>query len=227
MVVCRSVRSPRLGHLGWPLALALAFASHFLLDSIPHLDANGPLRSFRTSLLLFPVFGLIGAALTWLVYRRNPGAAWIWILLSIWLVISGFSGTIGRGLAALILVGFLAYRTRRTDAPGYLLAGILSIAADFVPGSLTTLINFHDGMHFVMGWGHSLLIQFEAGPAPTGSLARLQNPYFQLGYGLEFAVEVGIFLAAFLSLSRLALAPKPVTEPSSSAREEEGTRVPA
>jgi hypothetical protein len=225
MVVCRGVRSARLGRFGWPLALALAFASHFLLDSIPHLDAMGPLRSFRSSWLLFPAFGVTAAALTWLVYRRNPGLAWIWILLSLWLVISGFSGTILRGLAALVLVGLLFYRTRRADSPGYLLAGILAISADFVPKTVSTLANFHNGLHYNVGWGTSLFLQFQDPPLPSG-LVRLQNPYYLMGYGLEFLVEAVFFLLAFVSLSRLALDPKPAAEEAISSSQPEETSVP-
>lgn len=226
MVVFRRIRSPRLGRLGWPLGLALAFASHFLLDSIPHLDAIGPLQGFRSTFLPFPVFGIIGAALTYLLYKRNPAAAWIWALLCVWLVIAGFSGPIVRGLAAVALIGLLAYRARRADAPGYLFAGILAVSADLVPKSLSALVNFHDAMHFVVGWGTTLSMRFQALPLPSGSLARLQSPYFLLGYGLEFAVEAGILLTAFLSFSRLAFAPKAVTEPVASAPEAEETRVP-
>jgi len=226
MAICGRFRSPRWGLLGWAFALALAFASHFVLDSIPHMDAIGPLQGFRYSVWLFLAFGLLGGGMAVFLYIRNREAALIWILLSVWIGIAGLAGTMVRGLAALALIGLLAYRTRRAEAPAYLVAGMLAVSGDLVPGPLRLLQNFHDGMHFMVGWGTSLFLRFQSSPIPSGAAARLQNPYFLLGYGLELAVEAAILLAAFLSFSRLALERKVETESAASVPEPEETRAP-
>ena len=224
MAICQRVRSPRLGRFGWPLALALAFASHFLLDSIPHVDPLGPLRGLGSSLWLY--LGLVGAGLTCYLYTRNRDAGLIWILLSAWLGITGLAGTMVRSLAALAFLGLLAYRTRRADAVAYLLAGMLAVSGDLVPARFDAFAKFHNAMHYRMDWGVSFFLQYQSPPLPSGILARLQNPYFQLGYGLEVLVEAAFFLTAFSILSRLALVPKAVSEHSVPATEREETGVP-
>jgi hypothetical protein len=202
LLVCRHLRPRRLGLPGWAIALVLAFLSHFLLDAIPHLDAIGPLRELRRSLWLFLILSVIGAGLAAFLYKRNQDAGVIWLLLSVWLAVAGFAGTWVRAIAALTMIGFLALRTRRIEAPAYLAGAMLAIAGDMVPSRLELLSNFHDGMHFVVGWGTSLYVQFYSWPPPSGTLVRLRNPYFQVGYGLEFIVEAAIFLGAFWSFSR-------------------------
>lgn len=224
LVIGQRVRSPRLGRLAWPLVFVLAFFSHFLLDSIPHLDTFGPFREFHSSLWLY--LGLIGAALTCFLYLRNRDAGLIWILLAAWIGVAGLAGTPVRVLAALALIGFLAYRTKRMETVAYLVAGMLAVSADLVPKSFHALVKFHDTMHYQTGWGKAIFLHFQSLPFPSG-YARLHNPYFLMGYGLEFLVEGAIFLTAFWSLSRLALAPKPVAEPSipAAAPEESGVAV--
>jgi hypothetical protein len=227
MAIFQRVRSPRLGRFGWPLALALAFVSHFLLDAIPHLDAVGPLRGFRYGGLFFPMFGLLGGGLAVYLYRRNRDAGLIWVLLSVWLVIVGLSGTVVRGLAALALLGLLAYRTRRAEMVALFLAGVLAVSPDIVPRTMTVIARFHDVMHFSASWGTSLLLMFRSSPLPSGDLSRLRNPYFLTSLGLEVIVEASIFLVAFWSLSVLSLEKKAASEPVVSACEPEETRAPA
>lgn len=225
MALCGPVRSSRLGRLGWPLALALALASHFVLDSIPHLDAIGPLRELRYGGFLFLLFGLIGFGFALYLLRRDRNVGWIWVLLSVWLVVSSFSGGIIRGLTALVLVGWFVYRTRQVDAPAYLLAAILAIFPDFFPLRIPWLREFHDAMHYSVGWGLSLFYKFQGPPIPSGNLARVENFYFQAGLGLEVLVEALIFLFAFLSFSKLSIQNKPKRE-SPVTRETEETSVP-
>ena len=226
MAICQHLRSRRLGRFGWAIALALAFASHYLLDSIPHIDSIGPLQGFRFSGLLFPALGLIGAGFAVYLFPRNREAGLIWILLSVWIGVAGLSGTFVHGLAAVALCGFLAYRTRRVEAAAFFLAGILAISADFVPRSIRAAAKFHDSMHFSVSWGTSLFRTFQPPPLPAGTLARLQDPYFQLGYAMELIAEAVIFLTAFWSLSRLALERKAELEPAASVPEPEETRAP-
>jgi hypothetical protein len=204
LAICHRVNSRAPGVLGWALALGLAFSSHFLLDSIPHLDAIGPLREFRRGMALHLALALLGTVLAALLYRRNREAGLIWLLLSVWVGIAGISGTLVRALTAIVLMVVLAFRMRRIDAPAFLFAAILAVSGDMIPGRLESLDKFHDAMHFVAGWGTSLYIQFEALPPPPTSV-RLRNPYFQFGYALELLVEAAIFLTAIWSFSRLSL----------------------
>ena len=226
MLVCQRVCSPRLGRFAWPLALALAFASHFLLDSIPHLDARGPLRGFRQGGFVFLLFGLFAGGLAAYLYRRNRDAGLIWILLAVWLGVAGLLGYMAGGLVALALIGWLVYRTRRADAVVIFLGGVLAVFPDTVSRTLGWMAKYHDAIHFKQSWGTSLLLLFQSSP-PSGRLARLQNPYFQMGVGLEVIVEAAIFLAAFLSCLALSFEKKAPPMPAVSAREPEETRAPA
>jgi len=204
LAIYQRVRSWRPGIAGWAIALSLAFASHFLLDTIPHLDAMGPLRELRRSMWLHLALGALGAGLAALLYRRSRDAGLIWLALSAWVGIAGFSGTLVRGLAGILLMALLAFVTRHVHVPVYLLGAMLAVSGDLVPGQMEALTKFHNAMHFSMGWGASLYVEFNSWPPPQG-LTRLRSPYFLAGYGLELVIETAIFLLAMRSLSRLSL----------------------
>jgi hypothetical protein len=208
------LRRPWAGRWGWVLAFPLAFASHYLLDAIPHFEDLGPLMRVQNRPWVFLGVGLIGGGISAYLYRRNRQASLLWLALSVWIALAGISEVLICLAAGLALLGTVAYRTRQADAVGYLLAGMLAEAADLIP---RTWIGFHNQMHYEVDWGTALYLKFNPPPPPTQWLSRLQNPYLQLGYGLELLVEAVIFLAAFSVFCRLRLEPKTQTEPSEAA----------
>jgi hypothetical protein len=208
------LRRPWAGRWGWVLAFPLAFASHYLLDAIPHFEDLGPLMRVQNRPWVFLGVGLIGGGISAYLYRRNRQAGLLWLALSVWIGLAGISEVLICLAAALALLGYLAYRTRQADAVGYLLAGMLAEAADLIP---RTWIGFHNRMHYEVDWGAALYLKFNPPPLPTQWLSRLQNPYLQLGYGLEILVEAAIFAAAFSVFFGLRLEPKTQTEPSEAA----------
>ena len=211
------LRRPWAGRLAWLLAFPLAFASHYLLDAIPHFEDIEPLARYRDSVWLFVGFGLIGAGLGIYLLRRNRQAGLLWLPLSVWIGLAGISETLIRVAVALALLGYLAYRTRQANAAGYLLAGMLAGAADFVPRTWSAAVVFHNRMHYQLDWGSRLYLKFQTLPIPRDWLTRLENPYILAGYGLELLVEAVIFLAAFSVFFPLRLEPKAQPEPSETA----------
>jgi hypothetical protein len=209
------LRRPWAGRLAWVLAFPLAFASHYLLDAIPHFEDLGPLLQFRYSPWVFLGLALVGSGLAGYLYRRNRQAGLLWLMLCGGIGLAAIPDPLARILAALALLGYVAYRTRQAVAVGYLLAGILAIAADWMPRSWTSAVAFHNRMHAHLDWGTALYIKYEPSPVPVLSWAdRVENPYFLAGYGLEILVEALIFLAAFSVFFRLQLEPKAQTETS-------------
>ena len=226
------LRRPWAGRLGWVLAFPLAFASHYLLDAIPHFEDLGPLMlRFRNSPWMFFGLALIGSGLSAHLLRRNRQAGVLWLTLCVGIGLAGIPAPLIRLAAALALLAYLGYRTRRADAVGYLLAGMLAFAADLIPGTWSAASAFHNRMHYQLDWGTALYVKYEPSPVPFLSwTGRIQNPYFLAGYGLELLVEAVIFLAAFSVFFRLRLEPKTQTEPSevtAAAAPREEAREPA
>lgn len=211
------LRRPWAGRWGWVLAFPLAFASHYLLDAIPHFEGGGPLLRIRYSPWVFPALAGIGSVLSWYLYRRNRQAALLWLALCGWVGMAGISIPLVRVAATLALLGYIAYRTRQAHAVGYGLAGVLAIAADMIPQTWSAAVAFHDRMHSRVDWGTYLYREFQSSPVPANWLSRLQDPYFLVGYGLEVLVEGLIFLAAFSVFSGLRLEPGTSAEPSEAA----------
>jgi len=219
------LRRPWAGRLGWVLAFPLAFASHYLLDAIPHFEDLGPLMlRFRNSPWMFFGLALIGSGLSAHLLRRNRQAGVLWLTLCVGIGLAGIPVPLIRLAAALALLGYIAYRIRKADAVGYLLAGMLAFAADLIPGTWSAASAFHNRMHYQLDWGTYLYLEFQSWPPPWNWLSRIQNPYFLTGYGLELLVEAVIFLAAFSVFFRLRLEPKAQTEPSEVAVQGVGSR---
>ena len=203
------LRRPWIGRWGWVLAFPLAFASHYFLDTIPHFEDVGPLLWLRNSPWVFVGLAMIGSGLAGYLYRRNRQAGLLWLMLCVGIGLATIPAPLARILAALALLGYMAYRTRQAGAVGYLLAGILAVAADWMPRTWTSAVAFHNRMHVHLDWGTALYIKYEPSPLPALSwTSRIENPYFLAGYGLEILVEALIFLAAFSVFFRLKLEPE-------------------
>lgn len=229
-VIYHQLRHPWAGRFGWVLAFLLAFVSHYLLDALPHFEGVGPWLRYRDSFWVFVGLGLIGAGLAVYLFPRNRQAGLLWLLLSLWIGLAGTSEPMIRLVAALALFGYMAYRTRKADAVGYLLAGILAVAADLVPRTWSGAVAFHSRMHYQVDWGTYFYFKYQAAPAPLNWPNQLQNPYFLAGYGLEMLVEALIFLAGFYVFSRLRWEPIPrpeMSETASAVASREGAGEPA
>ena len=214
-------RSP-LGRWSGVVAFPLAFASHYLLDAIPHFEGVGPfiLLKNQASFWVFLGLGMIGGGLAAYLFRRNREAGLIWLLLSLWIGLGGISPPAMRLPVALACLGYLAYKTTQDDALGYLLAGMLAVAPDFVTAISSppaTLI--HNRLHYRLDWATRLYLHFNPPPIPQDWLVRLSNPYFLLGYGLELLVEAVIFFGALYFFSRLRFEGEIKTEEESDVRE--------
>lgn len=194
-------RSP-LRRWSWVVAFPLAFASHYLLDAIPHFEDFGPLLRYRTNPWIFLGLGMIGSGLAVYLFRRNRETGLIWLILSLWIGLGGISPPAIRLLAALACLGYLAYKTKQTDAVASLLAGMLAVAPDFVAVISRSATTFHNTMHYRLDCATRLYLYFNPPPVPRDWLVRIQNPYFLLGYSIELLVEAVIFFGSLYLFSR-------------------------
>ena len=213
-------RSP-LGRWSGVVAFPLAFASHYLLDAIPHFEGVGPfiLLKYQASFWVFLGLGMIGGGLAVYLFRRNREAGLIWLLLSLWIGLGGISPPALRLPAALACLGYLAYKTTQDDALGYLLAGMLAVAPDFVTAISSPATLIHNRLHYRLDWATRLYLHFHPPPLPQDWLVRLSNPYFLLGYGLELLVEAVIFFGALYLFSRQCWEGETKAEEESQVRE--------
>ena len=213
-------RSP-LGRWSWVVAFPLAFASHYLLDAIPHFEGVGPfiLLKYQASFWVFLGLGMIGGGLAVYLFRRNREAGLIWLLLSLWIGLGGISPPALRLPAALACLGYLAYKTKQADAVASLLAGMLAVAPDWVFVLSRDAHLIHHRLHYHLDWATRLYLHFHPPPIPQDWQVRLSNPYFLLGYGLELLVEAVIFFLALYLFSRQRLEGEIQAEEASQTRE--------
>ncbi len=200
IVIYQKLRS-RFPRYGWALALPLAFASHFLLDAIPHFEDVGSLKS-PGRVPIFLGMGLIGAGFAWFLRRWNREAALIWLLLSLWIGVGSYSYPLLRVLTAVLGLAYFAWKSKQWAAVGYLAGGMLATVADLIPVTAGRMEQLHDAIHYQIGWGERLYFLFSSSPMPLRWRDRLQDPYFRAGYGLELLVEGVIFFGALYLFSR-------------------------
>lgn len=200
IVIYQKLRS-RFPRYGWALALPLAFASHYLLDAIPHFEDVGSMKS-PGRVPIFLGLGLIGAVFALFLRRWNREAALIWLLLSLWIGVGSYSYPLLRVLTAVLGLVYFAWKSKQRAAVGYLAGGMLATVADLIPLSISRMEKFHDAIHYQTGWGQRLYLFFSESPVSLRWRERMQNPYFLAGYGLELLVEGVIFFGALYLLSR-------------------------
>ena len=217
-VIFQKLRIRKLGPLGWVLALLLALASHYLLDAIPHFEQIGRLRYYGGGLVVFVGLGIIGIIFSVLLLRRNREAGWTWLVLSIWVVLGNPAYPLLRLTTAILGLGWLAWQTRRAEAVGCLMAGMLAVAPDLTPAAASMLERLHSFSHYRVDWATRLHWAIRGAPTPTSRQA-LQDPYFLTGYALELLVEGLIFLGALYLLSRQLVPWASLKQPEASPRE--------
>ena len=199
-VIYQKLRS-RFPRYGWTLALPLAFASHFLLDAIPHFEDVGLMKS-PGRVPIFLGLGLIGAGFALLLRRWNREVALIWLLLSLWIGVGSYSYPLLRVLTASLGLAYIVWKSKQWNSVGYLAGGMLATVADLVPLTISRMEQVHDAIHYRTGWGERLYLFFSESPVSLSWRERVQNPYFLAGYGLELLVEGVIFFGALYLLSR-------------------------
>ena len=201
-LIFQKLRIRKLGPLGWVLGLLLALASHYLLDAIPHFENVGPLKYYMGGMLIFVGLGGLGVIVSVLLLRRNREAGWIFLILSLWVALGNPEYPLLRLTTALLGLGFLAWKSRQAKAVGCLLAGMLAVAPDLMPATTTAMERLHLVFHYRVDWATRLHRAFGGAPVPAHWQARLQDPYFLMGYALQLVVEAIIFFGALYLLSR-------------------------
>jgi hypothetical protein len=195
-VIFQKLGKSRAGHWGWVLALPLAFASHYLLDAIPHFEDMFNIVDFRAMPVVILGIGLVGAALAMILSRWNREAARIWLVLFLWIGLGGYSFSWLRILTAALALGYLAWSAKDWSAAGYMLAGLLAVAPDLIFSGIHQMAVVHQFFHYRIDWATRIYTAFSQAPPLREWQARLLNPYFLLGYALELLVEGLIFLGA-------------------------------
>jgi hypothetical protein len=201
---CRRIAPKR-----WSLviALPLAFASHYLLDAIPHFEmVPPPLRRYGVNLVVMVALFVTGTVLGLLLIRWNRQAGKILLILFLWVSISVYSPVWLRVLTGIAGLLFLWVDTGGLLASTYLLAGMVAAAPDFIPYSYRALTALHNRIHFHTDLGLRLFLHFERSPVPYWR-ARLHNPYFLAGYGLELLIEAVVFWCAIYILCQERFSP--------------------
>ena len=199
-VIYQKLRS-RFPRFGWAVALPLAFASHFLLDAIPHFEDVGSLNS-PGRVPIFLGLGLIGVGFALFLRRWNREAALIWLILSLWIGAGSYSYPLLRILTAALGLAYIVWKSRQWSSVGYLVGGMLATVSDLIPINDGRMKQLHDGIHYQIGWAERLYFLFSSSPVPLRWRDRLLDPYFLAGYGMELLVEGVIFLGALYLLSR-------------------------
>lgn len=202
VVIFQKFRHSRVRLFGWAAAFALAFVSHPFLDAIPHFEDTGPLSDYRHSLPVFLALGAIGSSLSFVLMRWNREAGWVWLVLSLWIGLGSDFYEEWRIPTAIVALAVLAWKSRYPAAVGYLLAGMLATAADLLPLHVVSVERWHRSMHYQVDWGTHLFRYFSDAALPADWLARLRDPYFLVGYGLELLVEGAILLVCLYVFSR-------------------------
>ena len=195
-VIFQQLRRLRWGHWGWALAFPLAFASHYLLDAIPHFEGIVAIRAYKTNASFILGVGVVGIALTLILMRWNREAGRIWLILFLWIGLGAYSFSWLRILTTALALGYVAWRDKDWSAPGYLLTGMLAVAPDLIPGGFQRMADLHYFFHYKVDWATRIYIAFSKPPLPWSWPARLHDPYFLLGYALELLIEGLIFLGA-------------------------------
>ncbi|MBI4463828.1 MAG: hypothetical protein HY647_03890 [Acidobacteria bacterium] len=216
-VIFQKLRPRRLGPLGWLLAFLLAFVSHYLLDAIPHFETIGPIREYWGGGLVLVVLGVVGVGLSLWLLRRNREAGWIWLILSLWVALGRPSHPWLWLATAVLGLALLAWKTRRAEVVGCLAAGMLAVSADLALSAIRAFERLHHVFHYRLDWGSRIYLAIVGGPRPAPWQARLQDPYFLLGYAAELVVEGFIFFGALYLFSRHRLAWAGLAQPSADA----------
>lgn len=205
--ICQQTRKLTWGPGKWILALALAFVSHYLLDSIPHFEG---IVHFQTShnIPLMVGLGALGTMLALLLVRLNLEAGRIWLVLTLWIALGFYAFSWWRVATAALALGYIAWKSPCRHAAYYAAAGMLAIAPDLLPSSFRTLATIHGTMHYRVDWENLVYVSFWNPPVPHSWGARLHDPYFLLVYGLEIFVEGLIFLGALYLFSREEFSPE-------------------
>ena len=183
---------------GWAIAFPLGFASHYILDAIPHFEKTGPLGNPQEPLGIILVLGLIGAGLALLLMRWNRDAGRIWLVLFLWIGVARYSFSLWRILTATLGLAYVAWKTKERSAVGCVLAGMLAVAPDLMPASFTLMTKLHDHVHYHIDWATRIHSMFSHQPIPENWRVQLHDPYLFLGYTLEMLVEGLIFLGALI-----------------------------
>ncbi|MBI4442006.1 MAG: hypothetical protein HY649_01370 [Acidobacteria bacterium] len=199
-VIFQKLRIRKLGPLGWGLAFLLALASHYLLDAIPHFEEIGQLRYYGGGLIVFVGLGFIGVIFSVLLLRRNREAGCIWLVLSVWVALGNPAHPLLRLTTAIVGLAWLAWRTRRAEAVGCLMAGMLAVAPDLTPAATSMMERLHSFFHYQVDWGTLVHLAVLGTATPAGGKNHLEDPYFLTGYALELLFEGFIFFGALYLL---------------------------
>jgi len=189
--------------------LALAYASHFLMDAIPHFEDVGPLVRSPGRISIFLALGFVGAGLAFPLWRLRREAGLLWLVLSVWIGLGNNAYPQLRMATALAAMCLILWKQKSWTAVGCLLAGMLAAMPDLIPFPFEH--SFHDGMHYKVGWGTRLYVTLAQSPLPLPWLGRLRNPYYLMGYGAELIVEGALFWGSLYLFT--APAPKPAHSP--------------
>lgn len=207
-LICQQTRRLRCGGWKWSIALAMVFASHFLLDSIPHFEGVVPIQNYKRNVLLMVGMGSLGMVLAALLMRWNREVGRVWLVLFLWIALGFYTFSWWRILTAAIALAYIAWKSPLRQAVFYTAAGMISVLPDLMPPSLQNLTLFHRSMHYSSDWSNLVYLYFSDPPVPRTWQARLQSPPFLLAYGLELAIEGLIFVLALYFLARDRLAPE-------------------
>src|SRR5579884_3958163 len=122
--IYQRTRSTGGGFLGVLLALPLAFASHYLLDAIPHFEmVPPPLRHYDFNFFIMLALVITGTLLGVLLMRWNREVGTILLLLFLWASLSTYSPLWTRIAVGAAALAYIA-AGKSAAGVGYMLAGM-------------------------------------------------------------------------------------------------------
>ena len=212
--IFKSTQRAKWRYGSWLLALVLAFASHFLLDAIPHFDQKVfmsergeemyPLDAFgyKVNLPVMKMLGIGGLLLALLLMRLNPDVGKVFLVIALWIGIGGYRLTWVKILTGALALGYVAWKSANKSSVGYLLGGMMAVLPDLIPRSFTRLTAFHNYAHSRVNWASHFYFKYTQYRDLNDWHDALYSHYDLLAYGPFVLLEGMIFLGALYLLTR-------------------------
>lgn len=214
------------------IAIPVAFASHFVLDAIPHFELFFPLAHWlgvshaAAFWIVAVVCGIaVAPALLWITWRNSPGITYAAYCVVLTAFLIGYQSPGWHRLAGVLAVtGAFGLIGRTGQFWRWLACGLVTVLPDVLRGFWSSLDWLHTWAHFRaghdLGW---LFYGWFDGIQQVSVAHRFENWSYMSGYLLEIALELAIFLAGlyltvrFRPREQVQLAPLPAARKRSAA----------
>jgi hypothetical protein len=181
------------------LAIPLAFASHFVCDSIYHFEAFYPLsRLLGTTYegafaAAAAVMALLLLPVLWLLNRGGRGLGALYVYAAATSTVMVFDDWRVRGALALLIAGLFLIAGSEVRFAHWIVGALSAQLPDLIREGIRPLNRFHIFMHYDGTWDlGQIFYHLVHGEPGLHTNVRFENPYYVTGYVVEVLIEVGI-----------------------------------